>query len=120
MCPCDGSDVGYLSVGKADTLLASQRYVAKYTINPAIANGLSHVVGDISIGKLADLVLWKPENFGVRPQMVIKGGVIAWANVRCPCRFHCGCVRLSPNHTHALRSADGRCQCGACSSEHQC
>ncbi|GJN94126.1 hypothetical protein Rhopal_007200-T1 [Rhodotorula paludigena] len=58
-----------------------KRYVAKYTINPAIANGLSHVVGDISIGKLADLVLWKPENFGVRPQMVIKGGVIAWANM---------------------------------------
>lgn len=117
MCRCDVSAAGDLSESKADTLLASQRYVAKYTINPAIANGLSHVVGDISIGKLADLVLWKPENFGVRPQMVIKGGVIAWANVRCPGRFHCGRVEFATRHADTLRSPDGRCQCGACSSE---
>ncbi|GAA5844097.1 hypothetical protein JCM11251_001820 [Rhodosporidiobolus azoricus] len=58
-----------------------KRYIAKYTINPAIAHGLSHVVGDISPGKLADLVLWSPENFGVRPSMVVKGGIIAWANM---------------------------------------
>jgi urease len=58
-----------------------QRYVAKYTINPAIIFGTSEELGDISVGKLADLVLWTPANFGVRPEMVIKGGIIAWANV---------------------------------------
>lgn len=42
---------------------------------------MSHIIGDISVGKLADLVMWHPSNFGVRPDMVIKGGVIAWANV---------------------------------------
>ena len=47
----------------------------------AITHGFSHVVGDVGVGKLADLVLWSPENFGVRPESVIKGGVIAWANV---------------------------------------
>ncbi|TNY21571.1 putative urease [Rhodotorula diobovata] len=58
-----------------------KRYVAKYTINPAIAHGISHLVGDVAVGKLADLVLWKPHNFGVRPETIIKGGVIAWANM---------------------------------------
>ncbi|KAL8279235.1 hypothetical protein RQP46_008272 [Phenoliferia psychrophenolica] len=58
-----------------------KRYIAKYTINPAITQGMSHVIGDIATGKLADLVMWKPSNFGVRPEMVIKGGVIAWANM---------------------------------------
>ncbi|GAA5990378.1 hypothetical protein JCM11641_002343 [Rhodosporidiobolus odoratus] len=58
-----------------------KRYIAKYTINPALAHGISHVVGDIAPGKLADLVLWTPANFGVRPEMVIKGGVVAWANM---------------------------------------
>jgi len=58
-----------------------KRYIAKYTINPAITHGISHVVGDISVGKLADLVLWKPENFGMKPEMVLKGGVIARAQM---------------------------------------
>ncbi|GAA6042193.1 hypothetical protein JCM8097_005009 [Rhodosporidiobolus ruineniae] len=58
-----------------------KRYIAKYTINPAIAHGISHVVGSVHPGKLADLVLWEPAYFGVRPQMVIKGGMIAWANM---------------------------------------
>ncbi|KAI5481304.1 hypothetical protein MNV49_004926 [Pseudohyphozyma bogoriensis] len=61
--------------------LRVKRYIAKITINPAICHGISHVVGDIAVGKLADLVLWSPKNFGVRPDMVIKGGVIAWANI---------------------------------------
>lgn len=56
-----------------------RRYVAKYTICPAIAHGLDAEVGSIEIGKLADLVLWEPEFFGVRPHAVIKGGMIAWA-----------------------------------------
>ena len=58
-----------------------RRYVAKYTINPAIAHGLSPEVGSIEAGKLADLVLWRPELFGVKPELVIKGGFIAWAQM---------------------------------------
>src|SRR5580693_5327193 len=57
----------------------ARRYVAKYTINPAIAHGVSHEIGSIEVGKLADLVLWKPAFFGVKPEMIIKGGMIAWA-----------------------------------------
>jgi urease subunit alpha len=56
-----------------------KRYVAKYTINPAIAHGIAHEVGSIESGKLADLVLWSPAFFGVKPEMVIKGGFIAWS-----------------------------------------
>jgi len=56
-----------------------KRYVAKYTINPAITHGMSHEIGSIEPGKLADLVLWKPAMFGVKPEMIIKGGFIAWA-----------------------------------------
>ena len=53
-----------------------KRYVAKYTINPAITHGISHVVGSIEVGKMADIVLWKPEFFGVKPDTVVKGGYI--------------------------------------------
>ena len=56
----------------------ARRYVAKYTINPAVAHGVSHLVGSIEPGKLADLVLWKPALFGVKPELVVKGGMIAW------------------------------------------
>ena len=56
-----------------------RRYVAKYTINPAIAHGISSEVGSVTIGKLADLVVWKPAFFGVKPELVIKGGFIAGA-----------------------------------------
>ncbi len=56
-----------------------KRYVAKYTINPAITHGISRHVGSVEAGKLADLVLWKPMFFGVKPEMVIKGGFIAWS-----------------------------------------
>ncbi len=61
--------------------LRIRRYVAKYTINPAIAHGVSHEVGSVEVGKLADLVLWRPEYFGVKPELVIKGGFIAWAQM---------------------------------------
>ncbi|TDE35313.1 urease subunit alpha [Actinomadura sp. 6K520] len=64
----------------ADNLRA-RRYVAKYTINPAIAHGLDAEVGSVEPGKLADLVLWHPAYFGVRPQVVLKGGMIAWATM---------------------------------------
>lgn len=55
------------------------RYVAKITINPAIAQGISHVVGSVEVGKMADLVLWDPKFFGAKPKLVIKGGMINWA-----------------------------------------
>ncbi|MBK1713674.1 urease subunit alpha [Rubrivivax gelatinosus] len=61
-----------------------KRYVAKYTINPAIANGISHEVGSVEIGKWADLVLWKPAYFGVKPSLVLKGGFIATAAMGDP------------------------------------
>src|ERR671914_2016239 len=57
----------------------AKRYVAKYTINPAITHGIAHEVGSVEVGKLADLVLWKPAFFGVKPAMIIKGGMIAAA-----------------------------------------
>ena len=57
----------------------AKRYVAKYTINPAIAHGVSHVIGSVEAGKLADLVLWSPAFFGVKPDLIIKGGMIAAA-----------------------------------------
>jgi urease subunit alpha len=57
----------------------ARRYIAKYTINPAITHGISHVVGSIEPGKLADLVIWKPAFFGVKPSLILKGGMIAAA-----------------------------------------
>jgi urease subunit alpha len=60
------------------------RYVAKYTINPAITHGIAHEVGSIEPGKFADLVLWKPAFFGVKPELILKGGFIAWANMGDP------------------------------------
>src|SRR5262249_5869175 len=56
-----------------------RRYIAKYTINPAITHGIAAEVGSIAVGKLADLVLWKPAFFGVKPELIIKGGFIAGA-----------------------------------------
>jgi urease subunit alpha len=61
-----------------------RRYVSKYTINPAITHGISQHVGSIETGKLADLVLWKPAFFGVKPELVLKGGAIAWAQMGDP------------------------------------
>ncbi|MFZ5691545.1 MAG: urease subunit alpha [Pseudomonadota bacterium] len=58
-----------------------KRYVAKYTINGAIAHGMSHLIGSVEKGKFADLVLWKPAFFGARPEMVLKGGFIAFAQI---------------------------------------
>jgi urease subunit alpha len=62
----------------------AKRYVAKYTINPAIAHGISHEVGSIEIGKWADLVVWKPAFFGVKPALILKGGLIAMAAMGDP------------------------------------
>jgi len=61
-----------------------KRYIAKYTINPAIAQGISHEVGSIEVGKLADLVIWRPAFFGVKPSLILKGGMIAAAAMGDP------------------------------------
>ena len=74
---------GRRRTGAADNFRAL-RYVAKYTINPAIANGVAHEVGSIEVGKLADLVVYKPAFFGVKPELVLKGGMIACANMGDP------------------------------------
>ncbi|MEU7897569.1 urease subunit alpha [Nonomuraea sp. NPDC049152] len=67
--------------GGMDDNLRARRYVAKYTICPAIAHGLEAEVGSVEVGKLADLVLWDPAFFGVKPTLVLKGGVVAWAQM---------------------------------------
>jgi urease subunit alpha len=64
--------------------LRIRRYIAKYTINPALTHGIAHEVGSVEVGKLADLVLWKPAFFGVKPELVIKGGFIAWGQMGDP------------------------------------
>ncbi|WP_336784439.1 urease subunit alpha [Paenibacillus sp. MMO-177] len=61
-----------------------KRYVAKYTINPAVTHGISHLVGSVEVGKFADLVLWQPMFFGVKPDLVLKGGSIAYAQMGDP------------------------------------
>jgi urease subunit alpha len=62
----------------------AKRYVAKYTINPALTHGIAQQVGSIELGKLADICLWKPAFFGVKPEVVVKGGAIAWAQMGDP------------------------------------
>jgi len=69
--------------GPADNVRA-RRYVAKYTINPAVAHGIAHEVGSVEPGKLADLVLWDPRYFGIRPQAVIKAGALVWGALGDP------------------------------------
>ena len=66
--------------GESDNLRI-RRYIAKYTINPAITQGIGHEVGSVEVGKIADLVLWKPAFFGAKPELVLKGGFIAWAQM---------------------------------------
>lgn len=61
-----------------------KRYVAKYTINPAITHGIGHLVGSLEVGKFADIVLWSPAFFGVKPEMILKGGAIAYAQMGDP------------------------------------
>jgi urease subunit alpha len=75
---------GALGGGLAADNERARRYVAKYTINPAIAHGIESEVGSIEVGKLADLVLWEPKFFGVRPAVVMKGGALAWGALGDP------------------------------------
>jgi len=82
-----------------------KRYIAKYTINPAIANGIAHEVGSIEAGKLADLVVWKPAFFGVKPYLVIKGGAIAAAAMGDP---NASIPTPQPVHYRPMFGAFGR------------
>jgi urease len=78
-----------------------KRYVSKYTINPAIAQGMGHLVGSVEVGKVADLVLWKPANFGVKPKLVVKSGFCSWAQMVCPLLLDLPQILPSPSHiTH--------------------
>ncbi|TKA78088.1 Urease [Friedmanniomyces simplex] len=61
-----------------------KRYISKYTINPAIAQGMAHLIGSVEVGKLADLVLWAPSSFGVKPAQIVKGGMISWSMMGDP------------------------------------
>ncbi|MGD1936852.1 MAG: urease subunit alpha, partial [Cyanophyceae cyanobacterium] len=72
------------STAEAADNFRAKRYVAKYTINPAIMHGIADHVGSLEEGKLADICLWKPAMFGVKPEIVIKGGAIAWAQMGDP------------------------------------
>lgn len=65
--------------GAGNDNFRAKRYISKYTINPAIAHGIAHVVGSVEVGKIADLVLWRPAFFGTKPTLVLKGGMIAGA-----------------------------------------
>lgn len=73
-----------LPAGVSTDNLRAKRYVSKYTINPALAHGLAHEIGSVEVGKLADLVLWSPAFFGAKPEAVLKGGAIAWAQMGDP------------------------------------
>src|SRR3546814_16148512 len=76
---------GVLPGDRADSdNLRVRRYVAKYTINPAIAQGMSREIGSVEVGKLADLVLWSPAFFGAKPDLVLKGGMIVHAMMGDP------------------------------------
>jgi len=82
-----------------------KRYLAKYTINPAITQGISHVVGSVEPGKLADLVLWKPAFFGVKPSLILKGGAIAAAAMGDP---NASIPTPQPVHYRPMFGAFGR------------
>jgi urease subunit alpha len=82
-----------------------KRYVAKYTINPAITHGVAHLVGSIEVGKLADLVLWKPAFFGVKPSLILKSGMIAAAPMGDP---NASIPTPQPSHYRPMFGSFGR------------
>jgi urease subunit alpha len=88
-----------------------KRYVAKYTINPAIAQGIAHEVGSVEVGKLADLVLWSPALFGVKPDLVIKGGSIACAPMGDP---NASIPTPQPVHYRPMFASFGRAMTQSC------
>jgi urease subunit alpha len=90
-----------------------KRYIAKYTINPAIAQGMAHEIGDISVGKLADLVLWSPAFFGIKPNLVIKGGSITVAPMGDP---NASIPTPQPVHYRPMFAQFGRAMAEHCST----
>jgi urease subunit alpha len=82
-----------------------KRYIAKYTINPAITHGIAHLVGSVEVGKVADLVLWKPAFFGVKPSLIIKSGMIAAAPMGDP---NASIPTPQPSHYRPMFGAFGR------------
>ena len=88
-----------------------KRYIAKYTINPAIAQGFAHEIGSVEPGKLADLVLWSPAFFGVKPDLVIKGGSIACAPMGDP---NASIPTPQPVHYRPMFGAIGRALAASC------
>jgi len=88
-----------------------KRYVAKYTINPAITHGISHEVGSVEVGRLADLVLWKPAFFGVKPSLVLKGGMIVAAPMGDP---NASIPTPQPSHYRPMFGALGAARNATC------
>jgi urease subunit alpha len=88
-----------------------KRYIAKYTINPAITQGISHLVGSVEVGKFADLVVWKPAFFGVKPSLILKGGMIAAAAMGDP---NASIPTPQPVHYRPMFGAFGRAMHGTC------
>jgi urease subunit alpha len=88
-----------------------KRYIAKVTINPAIAHGISHEVGSIEVGKLADLVLWRPAYFGVKPSLILKGGLIAAAPMGDP---NASIPTPQPVHYRPMFASYGRALASTC------
>ena len=82
--PFDGLRTGSVEALQRNDNFRAKRYIAKYTINPAIAHGISHEVGSIEVGKWADLVVWKPAFFAAKPALILKGGFIAYAAMGDP------------------------------------
>lgn len=96
---------GFLPEDSAADNFRAKRYIAKYTINPAVSHGIAHEVGSIEAGKLADLVLWKPAFFGIKPAMIIKGGMIAAAPMGDP---NASIPTPQPVHYRPMFGAFGR------------
>jgi urease subunit alpha len=88
-----------------------KRYIAKYTINPAITHGIADDVGSIEVGKLADLVLWKPQFFGVKPSLIIKGGFIVAAPMGDP---NASIPTPQPTHYRYMFGAQSKTNASTC------
>ncbi|GAA5264229.1 urease subunit alpha [Acidiphilium sp. MT5] len=107
------SQRGALSGDNAADNQRIKRYIAKYTINPAIAHGLARHVGSVAVGKLADLIVWNPAFFGVKPDLVIKGGTIAFAMMGDP---NASIPTPQPVHARPMFGAFGRAMAASCIS----
>ncbi len=102
---------GFLKGDSSNDNFRARRYIAKYSINPAIAHGISHEVGSIEKGKLADLVLWKPAFFGIKPALIIKGGMIVAAPMGDP---NASIPTPQPVHYRPMFGAFGRAREATC------